>query len=119
MGIWDDGVKNGAEVYKQDPHISPWSVQMLQDEVQSHRIFIFVWTIVKHLESFEAESSVLCYRTYGSTFHTIPHVTNCEIIQKQFQILHYCVCFNECTVTAKFQIEKQSNFLTVFSMYYD
>ncbi len=27
-----DGVKSGAEVYKQDPHISPWSVQMLQDE---------------------------------------------------------------------------------------
>ncbi len=72
MGIWDDGVKSGAEVYKQDPHISPWSVQMLQDEVQSHRIFIFVWTIVKHLESFEAESSVSCYRAYGSTFHTIP-----------------------------------------------
>ncbi len=30
------GVKSGAEVYKQDPYISPWSVQMLQDEVQSH-----------------------------------------------------------------------------------
>ncbi len=35
-GVRDDGVKSGAEVYKQDPHISPWSVQMLQDEVQSH-----------------------------------------------------------------------------------
>ncbi len=35
-GVQDDGVKSGAEVYKQDPHISPWSVQMLQDEVQSH-----------------------------------------------------------------------------------
>ncbi len=35
-GVWDDGVKIGAEVYKQDPQISPWSVQMLQDEVQSH-----------------------------------------------------------------------------------
>ncbi len=31
-----DGVKSGAEVYKQDPHISPWSVQILQDKVQSH-----------------------------------------------------------------------------------
>ncbi len=31
-----DGIKSGAYVYKQDPHISPWSVQMLQDEVQSH-----------------------------------------------------------------------------------
>ncbi len=29
----DNGVKSGEEVYKQDPHISPWSVQMLQDEV--------------------------------------------------------------------------------------
>ncbi len=29
-------VKSGAEVYKQDPHISPWSVQMLQNKVQSH-----------------------------------------------------------------------------------
>ncbi len=28
-------VKSWAEVYKQDPHIRPWSVQMLQDEVQS------------------------------------------------------------------------------------
>ncbi len=35
-GVRDDGVKSGAEVYKQDPHISPWSVQMLQNEVQSH-----------------------------------------------------------------------------------
>ncbi len=35
-GVQDDGVKSEAEVYKQDPHISPWSVQMLQDEVQSH-----------------------------------------------------------------------------------
>ncbi len=35
-GVRDDGVKSGAEVHKQDPHISPWSVQMLQDEVQSH-----------------------------------------------------------------------------------
>ncbi len=35
-GVRYDGVKSGAEVYKQDPHISPWSVQMLQDEVQSH-----------------------------------------------------------------------------------
>ncbi len=35
-GVRDDGVKSGAEVYKQDPHISPWSVQMLQDEVQSN-----------------------------------------------------------------------------------
>ncbi len=35
-GVQDDGVKSGAEVYKQDPHISTWSVQMLQDEVQSH-----------------------------------------------------------------------------------
>ncbi len=35
-GVRDDGVNSGAEVYKQDPHISPRSVQMLQDEVQSH-----------------------------------------------------------------------------------
>ncbi len=35
-GVRDDGVKSRAEVYKQDPHISPWSVQMLQGEVQSH-----------------------------------------------------------------------------------
>ncbi len=35
-GVRDDGVKNGADIYKQDPHISPWSVQMLQDDVQSH-----------------------------------------------------------------------------------
>ncbi len=35
-GVRDDGVKSGAEVYKQDPHIRPWSVQMLQDEVQTH-----------------------------------------------------------------------------------
>ncbi len=35
-GVRDDGVKSGAEVYKHDPYISPWSVQMLQDEVQSH-----------------------------------------------------------------------------------
>ncbi len=35
-GVGDDGVKSGAEVYKQDPLISTWSVQMLQDEVQSH-----------------------------------------------------------------------------------
>ncbi len=35
-GVRDDGVKSGAEVYKQDPHIRPWSVQMLQDEVPSH-----------------------------------------------------------------------------------
>ncbi len=31
-GVRDDVFKSGAEVYKQDPHISPWSVQMLQDE---------------------------------------------------------------------------------------
>ncbi len=32
VSVWrDDGVKSGAEVHKQDPHISPWSVQMLQD----------------------------------------------------------------------------------------
>ncbi len=35
-GVRDDVVKSDAEVYEQDPHISPWSVQMLQDEVQSH-----------------------------------------------------------------------------------
>ncbi len=35
-GVQDDGVKSGADVYKQDPHISLWSVQMQQDEVQSH-----------------------------------------------------------------------------------
>ncbi len=35
-GVRDDGVKSGAEFHKQDPRISPWSVQMLQDEVQSH-----------------------------------------------------------------------------------
>ncbi len=34
-GVWDDGVKSSAEVDKQDPH-SPWSVQMLQDVMQSH-----------------------------------------------------------------------------------
>ncbi len=34
-GVRDVGFKSGAEVYKQDPHISPWSVQMLY-EVQSH-----------------------------------------------------------------------------------
>ncbi len=39
-GVRDDGVKSGAEVYKQNPHISPWSVQILQDEVQSHVDFI-------------------------------------------------------------------------------
>ncbi len=32
-GVQDVGVKSGAKVYKKDPHISPWSVQMLQDEV--------------------------------------------------------------------------------------
>lgn len=26
----------GYEVQKQDPHINPWSVEMLQDVVQSH-----------------------------------------------------------------------------------
>ncbi len=30
-GFREDGVKSSAEVYKQDPRISPWSVQMLQD----------------------------------------------------------------------------------------
>ncbi len=35
-GVLDDGVKSRAEIYKQGPHISPWSVQMLQGEVQSH-----------------------------------------------------------------------------------
>ncbi len=35
-GVLDDGVKSRAEVYKQDLHISPWSLQMLQEEVQSH-----------------------------------------------------------------------------------
>ncbi len=28
-GVQDDGVKSGAEVYKQDPHISPWSAELL------------------------------------------------------------------------------------------
>ncbi len=35
-GVQDDVVKSRAKVYKEDPYISPWSVQMLQDEVQSH-----------------------------------------------------------------------------------
>ncbi len=39
-GVRDDGVKSGAEVYKQDPHMSHWSVQILPDEVQSHVDFI-------------------------------------------------------------------------------
>ncbi len=45
-----DGVKSGAEVYKQDPHISPWYVQILQDEVQSHVDFIIhrpIWSVGK------------------------------------------------------------------------
>ncbi len=49
-GIRDDGVKSRAEVYKQDPHISPWYVQMLQDEVQSHVDCIIhrpVWSVRK------------------------------------------------------------------------
>ncbi len=49
-GIRDDGVKSGAEVYKQDPHISPWYVQILQDEVQSHVDCIIhrpVWSVHK------------------------------------------------------------------------
>ncbi len=29
-------VEGRTEVHKQDPHINPWFVQMLQDEVQSH-----------------------------------------------------------------------------------
>ncbi len=35
-GVRDDGVESGAEVHKQDPCISPWFVQMLEDVVQSH-----------------------------------------------------------------------------------
>ncbi len=32
-GVRDDGVKSGAEVYKQDPHISSWSVQSHVDYI--------------------------------------------------------------------------------------
>ncbi len=39
-GVWDYGVKSGAEVYKQDPYICPWFVQMLQYEAQSHVEYI-------------------------------------------------------------------------------
>ncbi len=39
---------------------------------------------------------------------------NCDIIQMQLQILHYRFC--KRTVTAKFQMKKQSPFLTVFPM---
>ncbi len=35
-GVRDDGVESGAEVHKQDPCISPWFVQMLEEVVQSH-----------------------------------------------------------------------------------
>lgn len=35
-GVRDDGVESRAEVHKQDPCISPWFVQMLEDVVQSH-----------------------------------------------------------------------------------
>ncbi len=34
-GLWDDGVKSGAESTNWFLTIRPWSVQMLQDEVQS------------------------------------------------------------------------------------
>ncbi len=41
---------------------------------------------------------------------------NRDIIQMQLQILHYRLRFRECTMTAKFQMEKQSPFATVFPM---
>ncbi len=39
--VWDDRVKSQAEVYKQDPHVSLWSVQMLQNLMQSNVYFLF------------------------------------------------------------------------------
>ncbi len=46
---------------------------------------------------------------------------NCDIIQMQLQILHYRLHFRfrERTVTATFQMKKQSPFATVFPMSYE
>ncbi len=60
-GVRDDGVKSGAEVYKQDPHISPWSVQMLQDEVQSQVDCIIHWQMEVGMESWVS----LGWKSYG------------------------------------------------------
>ncbi len=35
VSVYSEGCTT-TEVYKQDPNVSPWSVQMLQDKVQSH-----------------------------------------------------------------------------------
>lgn len=32
----DDGAECCSEVYKQDPYISPWTVKVMEDVVQSH-----------------------------------------------------------------------------------
>ncbi len=46
---------------------------------------------------------------------------NCDITQMQLQILHYLLYFHfrERTVTATFQMKKQSPFATVFPMSYE
>ncbi len=46
---------------------------------------------------------------------------NCDIIQMQLLILHYCLHFHfrERTVTATLQMKKQSPFATVFPMSYE
>ncbi len=46
---------------------------------------------------------------------------NCDIIQMQLQILYYRLHFRfrERTVTATFQMKKQSPFATVFPMSYE
>ncbi len=33
---WDDGIKSGAGVYKQDPGIGSWGDQVLEDKIEGH-----------------------------------------------------------------------------------
>ncbi len=69
--IWDDGVKSGAEVYKQDPHVSPWSVQLLQDEGQSHVDCIIhrpVFSVGK-LQGFQQGSSGVFHVSQNQSFN--------------------------------------------------
>ncbi len=77
--------------------------------------FILATPTQKTMDYFQIELQIVF-----SIVFSIRGRINCDIIQMQLQILHYRLhfSFREHTVTAKFQMKKQSPFATVFPMSY-
>ncbi len=81
-----------------------------------------LWDLGCHtgMEEYSGLFSTKLQIVFSIAFFTYGRI-NCDIIQMKLQILHYRLHFHfrERTVTATFQMKKQSPFATVFPMSYE